>query len=237
MKIKCALLAAFIAVSGLTVETARTEAGEYGSFMNVYSTRVEGKKTRAIPVEQREKVFFALNGRQYYLQPETEDGIKGSVELADSEEGESLFSVELDSMGPWFKAGRLILDNGREFLVLMSGASSVSDGLLRDFWLLDLQDGEPVIYVTKEDLREAGLMGYTVRVDETLPREGLWIEGVARDRDCTVWKDGKVTGYSYKGYPVTRSDSAYWGINAVSLDWNEETQSFDLEYHDNPKPE
>ena len=170
-------------------------------------------------------VSFTLDGSKMKLNIDVSNK---NAELKDSS-GNTVMNFRLERT-PYFRAYKIKMDGGKEALLVLSGQNGVSDYVVTDFWLVGKYKGKYVIFSRLESAKNSGLIHQGIEVFTVNPSGELWIQGIARYRDCA---DGYYHGH--KAVP-SKSIRAYYAINAVSYFWDENAQWFGIRYNDAPLP-
>ncbi len=170
-------------------------------------------------------VQFPLDNINVRLEPEITNKV---VKLVDYT-GNTVQTFPLEKY-PYFHAYKIQLNNGKEALLVVSGQQAVSDCVITDFWLVGKYKDKFVTFSRLENASNSGLVFQGLEVFTETNTGELWIQGVARDRDCR-------SGY-YKGHKAVPSKTykAYCAINAVSYFWDDASEWFGIKYQDNPIP-
>lgn len=217
------------AFSGLSAEAAAI-ANVMNFSYNMYS---DGQEFNG-DIRSKE---FTLNGEDLYLTPVAKE--RGGYIVLSNIRG-TIMSFSLPDR-PYLNVHKFNLKGTeREFLFVEAGKNGVSDSICTNFWIIGKykKDGKEqyVVYSQLKNLVDMGLIYQTVDVLLNENTGELWIQGMARDRDCWDMSDPENEHFAFKGHTAVLSDKypGYCLINAIAYFWDEKAQWFGTVYHDEP---
>lgn len=180
---------------------------------------------------------FTLNGEDLYLTPVAKE--RGGYVVLSSNHGTVMsFNLPDNPYANIYKFSVKATD--REFLFVEVGKNGVSDSLCTNFWIVGKykKDGKEqyVVYSQLKNLVDKGLIYQSIDVMLNRSTGELWVQGMARDRDCWDMTDPDNEHFAYKGHNAFLVEKyiGYCLINAISYFWDEEAQWFGTVYHDEP---
>lgn len=178
---------------------------------------------------------FTLNGDELYLTPVAKE--RGGYVVLSGNRG-TIMSFNLPDR-PYVNIYKFsIKGTDREFLFVEVGKNGVSDSLCTNFWIVGkYKKGDRELYVVYSELKnliDKGLIHQSIDVVLNRNTGELWVQGLARDRDCWDMTDPDNEHFAYKGHSARLSDRhmGYCLINAISYFWDEKSQWFGTVYHD-----
>lgn len=176
-------------------------------------------------------VSFTLNGEKVKLRTELgfiNDGRGrhiggGYVRLMSQNETKDYLSFPIGKKES-FAVQKITTDTGEEFLIVITSVNAVSDSALSRFWLVGKRNNQYITYVTRESLKQAGLLYQSIGCDVT--NGEIQVKGYApiHSRDLYPPGDNRMT---YKGHKTRREGHVLY-VNQVRLFWDVNAQWFGI---------
>ena len=230
----------FVSSLGIVHGSAVTNIEQIMNIVNVPFMQPEGNVNG---------IYFSMNNENLHLKPFLNEYMEkniydrnntsqvvsirgGYIKLMDEDDLADYISFPVN-ISPFFRAYRIQLDNGKEFLLVIEGKQAVSDRMATNLWLVGKENRKYVTYASIENIKNAGLI-----YQDILPKienGELELMGIAKKRDCNIWTHRKdIPPYTYQGHPVSEfdSNSEYAKVNNVNLFWDDSNNWFGIRYAD-----